>query len=135
MSEQVTPAVPAAQETATEPSGAKTVAAGIGKKILGYIVVAVVVLGGGLAYKYLSGSTDIAKAGDCITDAANADDMKVVGCDSAEAKYKVLGVLEGVNATQAESATGCGQWPDATSWFSIIEQGKTTGKFLCLSDK
>lgn len=131
MSEQVTPAV---QENA-EPSGAKSAAAGIGKKILGYAIVAVVVFGGGLAYKYLSGDTEIAKAGDCITDAANADDMKVVGCDSAEAKFKVLGVLEGVNSTQAESATGCGQWPDATSWFSIIEEGKTTGKFLCLGDK
>ncbi|MEV4414426.1 hypothetical protein [Catellatospora sp. NPDC049609] len=128
MSEQVTPAVP----ESTEPEQKSSVAGGIGKKILGYGLAAAVVFGGGLAYKYLSGDTEIAKAGDCITDAADADDMKVVGCDKPEAKYKVLGVLEDVSQTEADSDTGCGQWPATTDLFSIMEVGKTKGKFLCL---
>src|SRR5688500_15591739 len=96
MSEQVTPAV---QETA-EPSKAKSAAAGAGKKILGYAVAAAVVFGGGLAYKYISGDITIAKAGDCVNSFTVVDDAKVVDCTSADAAFKVVGVVEGVKESE-----------------------------------
>ncbi|GIF98512.1 LppU/SCO3897 family protein [Catellatospora citrea] len=124
MSEQVTPAVPE-QETA-EPSTAKSAAAGVGKKILGYGIAAAVVFGGGLAYKYISGDITIAKAGDCVNDFANVDDAKVVDCASADAKNKVVGVIESVSEADfdAKQQTLCEAFP---TWEQIVWVGKKGG--------
>ncbi|WP_155374214.1 LppU/SCO3897 family protein [Catellatospora vulcania] len=126
MSEQVTPAV---QET-PEPSKAKSAAAGAGKKILGYVVAAAVVFGGYTAYNYLTGDITIAKAGDCVNNATDVDDVKVVDCTSADAARKVAGVLE--NKTQADYDRDgiCDAFP-TTEY--IIFVGKTNnGDIWCL---
>ncbi|GAB4049348.1 LppU/SCO3897 family protein [Catellatospora paridis] len=122
MSEQVTPAV---QETA-EPAKAKSAAAGVGKKILGYGVGLAVVAGGGLAWQYLSGDLAIAKVGDCVNNFTVVDDAKVVDCASADAANKVVGVIDGVSESDfdAKQQTLCEAYP---TWEQIVWIGKKGG--------
>ncbi|MEU8077613.1 hypothetical protein AB0B31_19425 [Catellatospora citrea] len=131
MTEQVTPAVQE-QETA-EPSKAKSAAAGIGKKILGYGVGLAVVAGGGLAWQYLSGDLAIAKVGDCVNAFDKVDDAKVVDCASADASNKVVGVIDGVSESDfdAKQQTLCEAYP---TWEQIVWIGKKggTGDSWCL---
>jgi hypothetical protein len=80
-----------------------------------------------------------AKVGDCIASLPEvaegqqqeANDAKVVTCDSADAKYAVVGRLENQTATQAASNDVCNPYKEATYWYSAIpENGK--GYVLCL---
>jgi hypothetical protein len=122
---------------------------GAGKKIAGIgggIVVAVIaaivlavlrgVLGG-------DDETAEAKQGDCIADLpqvregqeVEANDAKVVECASADAKYSVVGRVDGVTAEQAsgENSTVCNPYIDAgaeTIYYAIPAGGK--GYVLCL---
>lgn len=127
MSEQV--GTPAAPESAPEPSKAKQAGKSIGKRILGYIVVLVVVGGAGLAWKYFSGDVSTAKVGDCITETVKADasDAKVVDCTKPEAKNKVVGIVPSVSEADfdAKNQTLCDAYP---TWENVIWLGKKGGK-------
>lgn len=99
MSDQVTPGVSEAPEQPVQEVPEKK--SGAGKKILailGVIIIAAVVIGFkfGLreVWDNITGSVTTAKVGDCINEFQNVDDAKVVKCDAAEAKNKVVGVVE-----------------------------------------
>jgi hypothetical protein len=77
------------------------------------VAVAVVFAGGFLAYKYFTNDTDLAKVGDCVIDAADANDMKTVACGDATAKFKVVGRAEG-SYTNATANAACEAYPTAT---------------------
>ncbi|WP_285660562.1 LppU/SCO3897 family protein [Actinorhabdospora filicis] len=57
--------------------------------VIGVVVIGVLALGGWIV-KNLTGDPDTAKTGDCVTNAARAEDMKIVECTDAEAAYKVI---------------------------------------------
>lgn len=100
MSDQVSSGVSEAPEQPVQEVPEKK--SGAGKKILGIlgvIIIAAVVIGFkfGLreVWDNITGSVTTAKVGDCISDSTkNVDDAKVVKCDAAEAKNKVVGVVE-----------------------------------------
>jgi hypothetical protein len=73
-----------------------------------------------------------AAVGDCLDD-AGAEHVRTVDCGSADAKYKVLGVVEDKTQIQA-GITACDAYPSTTAYFW---QGPDTGvdakgKVLCL---
>ncbi|WP_432980009.1 LppU/SCO3897 family protein [Dactylosporangium sp. CA-233914] len=76
-------------------------------------------------------------AGDSITDEASKDvSVKIVKCDDATAKYKVVGIKGGVPKTEAlkEKPTVCDDFTDAKY---VLWQGAndSSGDALCLDDK
>ncbi|GAB2873030.1 LppU/SCO3897 family protein [Lentzea nigeriaca] len=89
------PVAPApAQEQAPEPKKA-----GIGKRILTYIVGLIVVGAGVYAFNYFTSDVAQAKVGDCasVTGTTSSPQYKVVECGSGEANYtigKSLGLNE-----------------------------------------
>lgn len=75
-------------------------------------------------------------AGDDITDTTSKDvSVKIVKCDDSTAKYKVVGIKDGVAQTEAlkEESTVCGDFSDAKY---VLWQGTdvNNGKALCLND-
>ena len=133
MTEQVTPAAPAEPEKKGGGAGKKIAA------ILGIIVViaivAVVKFGFRELIALVSGDTSKAKVGDCITETADANDMKIVDCTKPEAKFKVAGVVD--NKTKAEAETSCEPFPTAESYLFQWEGNAavtdtTKGQVLCL---
>jgi len=76
-------------------------------------------------------------AGDSITDAGSNDvSVKIVKCDDATAKYKVIGIKNGVPKSEAlkTQPTVCDEFTDASY---VLWQGtnEASGDALCLSDK
>lgn len=137
---QFTPAVPEAVEPPKKSGG-------VIKKILGLVIVAVVViavkvgLGAGLGelWDNITGSVTTATVGDCVNEAADVNDLKVVDCGDAEAKNKVVGLVEDKftrAAFSAQLAAGnpCSAFPTATSavWYGT---GTGTGDVWCLATK
>lgn len=132
MTEQVTPVAPAEPEKK----------GGIGKKIaaiVGVIVVIVIVAVVRFGLKeitaFLTGDTTKAKVGDCITETADANDMKIVDCSKPEAAFKVAGVVD--DKTKAEAETSCEPYPTAESYLfqwegSAAATDTTKGQVLCL---
>ena len=132
MTEQVTPVAPPEPEKK----------GGIGKKIaavVGVIVVIVIVaivkFGINEIRAFITGDTTKAKVGDCITESANANDMKIVDCSKPEAAFKVAGVVD--DKTKAEAETSCEAYPSAQSylfqWEGRAQPTDTTkGQVLCL---
>jgi hypothetical protein len=85
-----------------------------------------------------------AQAGECVVDknapgqasaAANNDDAKlrVVPCDSPEAAFKVVGVVENKTQIQADATDVCSAYPDTdfVYWEGYVGR---TGLVLCLQD-
>ncbi|MEV6924679.1 hypothetical protein AB0M46_09235 [Dactylosporangium sp. NPDC051485] len=75
-------------------------------------------------------------AGDSITDSASKSvSVKIVKCDDSTAKYKVVGIKDGVAQTEAlkDEATVCSDFSDAKY---VLWQGtnEASGKALCLDD-
>lgn len=121
---------------------------GAGKKILGIVggVVVALVVAGGLAFArgaLQEDKTAEAKQGDCIADLpevaqgeeAEANNANVVDCGSADARYAVVGRVDGVTAAQAsgEDSTVCNPYLDAGAesiYYSIPAGGN--GYVLCL---
>ncbi|GAA4689253.1 LppU/SCO3897 family protein [Phytohabitans rumicis] len=123
---------------------------GAGKKIAGIgggVVVAVIVAIVLAVLRNVLGGDDAtaeAKQGDCIADLPSniqegqevkADNAKVVDCASAEAKYSVVGRVDGVTAEQASAAdsTVCNPYLEAGAesiYYAIPAGGK--GYVLCL---
>lgn len=130
-------AAPYSAEPAAEPK--KGGAAG---KIIG-VVVAVVVLAVvaalkfGLLDKFNSSDPANAASGACLTDAPKVDDVKVVDCGSADAKHKVLAVLE--DKTEAEALTECAKVEGAEAYLITYDTKNITatskGRVLCTGPK
>jgi hypothetical protein len=85
-----------------------------------------------------------AQAGECVVDknapgqasaAADNDDAKlrVVPCDSAEAAYKVLGVVGNKTQAEANSDSVCSAYPDSDVVYWEGYTGRA-GLVLCLQD-
>ena len=101
---------------------------GVGKRLISAVVAIVVALGVGFAVR--SGIFDSKMAvGDCLQQTGE-DSVKVVGCDSSDAQYKILGVKEKMSKVAAQ-AGACNDWPDTTS---IYWEGRNTssGTIYCL---
>jgi hypothetical protein len=83
------PAEQPAQQQQQQPAPSK--AAGIGKRILTYIVGLIVVGAAFYAFNYFTSDAAQAKVGDCasVTGTTNKPEFKVVDCGSAEAGYTV----------------------------------------------
>jgi hypothetical protein len=94
--------------------------------IVGFVAAAVLLFGNSPATAQvgscLSGTTDTA--------ALNPDDMKVVGCDEAEASYKVIGRVG--DKTQQESQAACEgvAGTELSLWYGAAGQ---RGVVLCLA--
>jgi hypothetical protein len=121
---------------------------GAAKKILGLgggVIVAVIVA---IIIAVVRGvlsddATAEAKQGDCIADLpatieagkeVDANDAKVVACDSADAKYSVVGRVDGVTKAQASGESKiCAPYVEAGAesiYYAIPATG--TGYALCL---
>jgi hypothetical protein len=132
VTEQVTPAAPVEPEK--KGGVGKWIAAIVGLIIV-IAIVAVVRFGLGEIMAFITDDTTKAKAGDCITESANANDMKIVDCGKPEAAFKVAGVVE--DKAQAEAKTSCEPFPTAESYLFQWEGSKeatdtTVGRVLCL---
>ncbi len=129
---QPAPGYPTAPATPSAPSSGaaigKRVGAAFGKRILVYGIGFVVLAGGGLAYKYFTGDPELAKAGNCVTDAPNANDMKTIGCGDGKAAFKVLARISG-NYTTFSAEKACEAYPTATDY--LFSTG-SKGYVLCL---
>jgi hypothetical protein len=106
---------------------------GMRKRIV-TIVIALVVIGGIAAVSAFLNrdAASKAKVGDCVSQ-EGSDDLSVVKCGDAKAKFKVVGRVE--NKTQAEAGVNaCGPFVDqgATQAYWEGEQGKK-GLVLCLA--
>ncbi|GAA2391266.1 LppU/SCO3897 family protein [Dactylosporangium salmoneum] len=119
--------------------------------ILGVIVVLALVCCGGMFFfakdswnkivDSVNSDPSNAKVGDClagdsITDSASKSvSVKIVKCDDATAKYKVVGIKNGVAQAEAlkDEATVCNDFSDAKY---VLWQGtnEASGDALCLDD-
>lgn len=149
MSEQETPAVPAdanqpqqpaapAYETPVTQEEPKK-SSGLLKKIIGFVVVAAIVLvvkfGLGDLWANITGEVQTASVGDCITAWVKADDAKVVDCNDPEAKNKVVGIVED-KYTSAQFDTVENPCTDFATAESAIWVGRTgTGDVWCMAAK
>lgn len=128
MTEQIGSPAP---ETPAEPSKAKQVGKSIGKRLLGYGIVLVVVAIGVAAYSYFNKDVTTAKVGDCITETVKPDasDAKVVDCTDAKAKNKVVGIVKDVPEAdfdnEAKAQQLCAAYP---TWENVIWVGEKGGK-------
>ncbi|MER7275419.1 hypothetical protein ABT369_13255 [Dactylosporangium sp. NPDC000244] len=119
--------------------------------ILGVILVLALVCCGGIFFFARSTWNDIvdsvnsdpsnAKVGDCLAGDSISDStsknvsVKIVKCDDATAKYKVVGIKNGVSQTESlqDEATVCDAYSDAKY---VLWQGTdvSSGDALCLDD-
>jgi hypothetical protein len=130
-----------------EPPQQESTAKKVGKNIVGrllvYGIILVVVLVGGYLYKVFTNDTELAKVGDCVTEAVKAEDMKTIDCADAKAAYKVVAVVDGTaGQAQADDETNpCARFADAVTslWMGEVDRGASqpsandTGKILCLA--
>jgi hypothetical protein len=131
------------QPAPPQQSTAKKVGKSFVGRLLVYGIVLVVVLVGGYLYKVFTNDTDLAKVGDCVTEAVKAEDMKTIGCTDAKAAYKVVAVVDGTaGQAQANDETHpCAKYADATTslWMGEVDRGakepsaNDKGKILCLA--
>lgn len=64
------------------------------------------------------------KAGDCVQQTGD-DSVKVVACDSSEAAFKVLGIIEKRSRASASLPNVCKDYPNATS---VYWEGRNAGQ-------
>ncbi|MEV0719927.1 hypothetical protein [Asanoa sp. NPDC050611] len=139
MSDQATPpAAPQAGAPFGQPAGAPAPEAAkptknrnVGKILL-RIAVPIIVVVGGIAWKFMSGDPTVAATGDCLIEAASADDMKTVGCDDATAHWKVAGKVEDIKEADFNAQeNSCTAYPTAESSLWMGKKGGN-GDVLCL---
>ncbi|WP_433610783.1 LppU/SCO3897 family protein [Dactylosporangium sp. CA-139114] len=116
--------------------------------ILGVIaVLAIVCCGGTYLFakdkwnEFVNSDASNAKVGDCLAGDSISDStsknvsVKIVKCDDATAKYKVVGIKNGVSQTESlkDEATVCDAYSDAKY---VLWQGTdvSSGDALCLDD-
>ncbi len=131
-------AVPEAAPLPEKKGGAsKVIVAVVGVLAVAVLaVVAVVVVRNVIS---VSDPTQDAKAGDCLanlpqsvtSEETSVKDVKVVACDSADAKYAVVGRVDDVTAEQASVDEVCKAFADTTMRFYAIPAGGK-GYVLCL---
>jgi hypothetical protein len=122
----------------TEPAQSAPPQATGGKRRQITILLALVVLLGallGLAWFFNRDAPLNAKVGDCLHQ-VDADTLKIVKCESAEANFSVLGKVGGKEQSEATSPFSkvCDQWQDSTAAYWQGERGKK-GDVLCLKAK
>jgi hypothetical protein len=106
-------------------------------RTIGALVVAGVVALGG--WWFSRDDATNAKAGDCFkayvgTENIKTEDM-IVDCTSADAKYKVVGIVANKTYAQAQSEDGlCAAWPttDDGLWLADGKNESGPGKVICL---
>jgi hypothetical protein len=145
VSDQATPPAPQAGVPFTPPAGSSYPPAGapapepvksskgsnVGKILL-RVAVPLIVVVGGIAWKFMSGDPTVASTGDCLIEAASADDMKTVGCDDATAYWKVAGKVDGIKEAEFDAKdNSCTAYPTAESSLWMGKKGGS-GDVLCL---
>ncbi|NUT38543.1 MAG: hypothetical protein HOV86_01035 [Thermoactinospora sp.] len=117
-------------DTAKQPPPKRRVFA---KRVVGYIVAAVLLGGGGLAYNYLTGAPSTAAQGDCMS-GKNEDELKVVECTDASASWVVETRVEDISEEQfnADSEGRLCTGPEATTSFWQSGRKGRGGYVLCL---
>lgn len=99
------------------------------KRILVPVGVAVVAIVIGLLVRSGVFDSPAMKVGDCIQQ-TGTDSVKIVGCDSADAQFRVLGIVE--KQTQFGARLGaCKDFPEATSAYWEGRKN-STGTLYCL---
>ncbi|BCB81547.1 hypothetical protein GCM10022251_16940 [Phytohabitans flavus] len=107
--------------------------------VLAVVVLAVVAVFVVRALVAASDPTQDAKAGDCLSnlpqapegEEINVEDVKVVTCDSADARFAVVGRVDDVTAEQASVGEVCAAHAETTMRFYAIPAGGK-GYVLCL---
>jgi hypothetical protein len=132
VTEQVTPGAPVEPE---KKGGVGKWIAAVGGVIVVAAIVFVVRFGLSEIMAFFSGDTTKAEVGNCITESADANDMKIVDCSKPEAAFKVAGVVD--DKTKAEAETSCEPFPTAESYLFQWEGNDTPtdttkGQVLCL---
>ncbi len=71
------------------------------------------------------------KYGDCAKDGTGTDDVTIVPCSSADAKYKIVGAEEGIVSSSANLS--CQKYKTATKslWFG---KSGSYGRVICLQE-
>ena len=74
---------------------------------------------------------DRGQVGECAKDATGNDDVTIVACTDAEAKYKIVGVDEHVSSGGVDAA--CLKYKEATAnlWYG---KSGDFGRALCLQE-
>lgn len=133
MTEQFTPVAPVEPEKKGRIG--KVILAIVGAIVV-VVTVAIVKFGLGEIMAFITGSGPAkAKVGDCMTQAPKSNDMKIVDCSTAEAAYKVAGVVE--NKTKTDAASSCEPYPTAENYLFQWEGSETStettvGRVICL---
>jgi len=93
------------------------------------IGVALLIALGFYFFRTTLGTFGAMKAGDCVQQTGE-DSVKVVACDSPEAAYEILGIVEKQSKLSGQLGV-CRTWPDTTS---VYWEGRTTtsGTVYCL---
>jgi hypothetical protein len=148
---QPAPGAPGAPYGAPPPPPKKSSAGKIILIIVGIILVLALVCCGGIFFfakdtwnnivDSVNSDPSNAKVGDClagdsITDSSSKSvSVKIVKCDAADAKYKVVGIKNGVSQAESlkDEATVCNDFSDAQY---VLWQGTdvASGDALCLDD-
>lgn len=127
--------IPSQPSVPAQPGAAAKAAAagkGVAKRVVGAIIGVAIVAGGGLAWKYLSGDPEVAKAGDCLV-GETAEDLKIVKCDDPTAQWKVVGVVDGKTETEFDTDLEgiCAAYPTMQVGFWSGKRGGK-GDVLCM---
>ncbi|MEZ0065577.1 hypothetical protein ABIA32_001573 [Streptacidiphilus sp. MAP12-20] len=99
-----------------------------GMKILIRLGVVVVLFAGWFVYDQVTGAPSTAKAGDCVQNQGTDSnpDVHVISCSDANAKYKVLKVIDGSDSHQCDGLAGIDS--------AYTETGGNSGSLvLCLA--
>lgn len=103
------------------------IASAAGKKLLqivGSLVLAGVIAAGYFAYKYFSGDTDLAKAGDCLVGNSGSN-IKTIDCSDPKAQWKVL--------ARVSSEAGCNPYKETDA--TMTSTGRRSSSYvLCLQE-
>jgi hypothetical protein len=107
-----------------------------GKRIVIYIVVAVVLGVGGLVYRQITGAPSTASVGDCMA-GQSEDDLKVVECTEATAAWQVDTKVDDITEAAFNSDTElklCTGSETTTAYWEGGSKGRA-GYMLCLKPK
>ena len=118
---------PAAGAFVPQPPAPKK--SGVAKRILFSVVGAIVAIVVGILVRNGIFDSPSMKAGDCVQQTGE-DSVKIVACDSADAQYSVLGIVEKQSQISARMGA-CKAFPETTS---VYWQGRDTksGTVYCL---
>lgn len=94
------------------------------KITIAVVLAAIVVVLGLMQYLVQNNSTD---AGDCLTE-SGPNSLQQVGCDSPEARYRVVGTVEDKGRSEATFST-CGRFKETTD----IYWQESESVVLCLA--